>query len=91
MLIPVLLLHVLLLPLLQIEDVHKEARREAQTIARGGSSRLERGDSRRDSGALNFPSRSMQDSQHLRRDDLPTAPLAATLGSRTASSDLSLR
>jgi len=74
----------------KIEDVHKEARREAQTIARGGSSRLERGD-RRDSGALNFPSRSMQDSQHLRRDDLPTAPLAATLGSRTASSDLSLR
>jgi hypothetical protein len=76
---------------LQIEDVHKEARREAATAARGDSRRMDRSDSRRDSGALNFPSRSLQDSQHLRRDDLPTAPLAATLGSRTASSDLSLR
>ncbi|KAI8467672.1 MAG: MIF4G domain-containing protein [Monoraphidium minutum] len=77
---------------MKIEEVHRAAKREADTIAarndRGG-----RGPppGRSGSGAYGEPPPRRAGVDHLRRDELPTAPMKAALGARTSSSELSLR
>jgi hypothetical protein len=73
------------------QEVHRAARREADNVA----ARNDRGRGPPPGrGGPPFPGETQRRPSgvdHLRRDELPTAPMKAGLGARTASSELSLR
>jgi hypothetical protein len=70
----------------RIDEVHREARREAAAAAaRAGSGRLGGG------GPPPPPPSYERGGPSLRREDLPTKPIGAGLGARQASEELSFR
>lgn len=86
-------LHLSLTPLSILQEVHRAAKREQDNVA----ARNDRGGGRGPPGrgppgaAYGEMPRRPGGVDHLRRDELPTAPMKAQLGARTASTEISLR
>ncbi|KAI8471249.1 MAG: MIF4G domain-containing protein [Monoraphidium minutum] len=80
---------------MKIEEVHRAAKREADNVAARNDPRGNRGPppGRGPPGGYGAPEMPRRPSgvDHLRRDELPTAPMKAALGARTASTEISLR
>jgi len=72
------------------QDVHRAARREADNVARNDRGGRGGGPPGRGGSYGDLPRRG-SGVDHLRRDELPTAPMKAQLGARTASTEISLR